>query len=91
MVRRIPISRRAQSVSPFLAMEVFERAAELQRSGRSIVHLEFGEPDLETPAVVVEAGIKALRDGHTRYTHSEENIKEGLDRLEFFLHAEERT
>ena len=70
MVRRIPISRRAQSISPFLAMEVFERAAELQRSGRSIVHLEFGEPDLETPAVVVEAGIKALRDGHTRYTHS---------------------
>ena len=64
------ISRRAQSLSPFLAMEVFERAAELERSGRSIVHLEFGEPDLETPAVVLEAGIQALQDGHTRYTHS---------------------
>ncbi len=64
------ISRRAQSLSPFLAMEVFERAAELERAGRSIVHLEFGEPDLETPGVVLEAGIKALRDGHTRYTHS---------------------
>ena len=64
------ISRRAQSLSPFLAMEVFERAAELERAGRSIVHLEFGEPDLETPGVVLEAGIKAIRDGHTRYTHS---------------------
>jgi aspartate/methionine/tyrosine aminotransferase len=64
------VSRRAQALSPFLAMEIFERAAELERTGRSIVHLEFGEPDLGTPAVVLEAGIKALRDGHTRYTHS---------------------
>lgn len=64
------VSRRAQSISPFLAMEVLERATELERAGRSIIHLELGEPDLGTPEVVLEAGIKALRDGHTRYTHS---------------------
>lgn len=64
------ISRRAQSLAPFLAMEVFERAAALERLGRSIIHLEFGEPDLETPSAILEAGIKALRDGCTRYTHS---------------------
>ncbi|MDA2939074.1 pyridoxal phosphate-dependent aminotransferase [Acidobacteria bacterium AH-259-A15] len=64
------ISDRARTMSPFLAMEVFERAAALERAGQSIVHLEVGEPDLQTPQVVLEAGIKALRDGHTHYTHS---------------------
>ncbi|MBN2445591.1 MAG: pyridoxal phosphate-dependent aminotransferase [Phycisphaerae bacterium] len=55
---------------PFLVMEVLERAAELQRKGRSIIHLEVGEPDFDTPKVALEAGMKALRDGRTHYTHS---------------------
>jgi len=55
---------------PFLVMEVLERAGELQRQGRSIVHLEVGEPDFDTPPAALEAGIRALRDGHTHYTHS---------------------
>lgn len=64
------ISWRARSLEPFLAMEVMERAAALERTGRSIVHLEVGEPDFDTPEVVQEAGIRALREGHTHYTHS---------------------
>ena len=59
----ILISRRAREISPFLAMEIFERAVELERSGRTIIHLEIGEPDWETPEVVREAGIKALLKG----------------------------
>ncbi|MCG3129124.1 MAG: Aspartate aminotransferase [Phycisphaerae bacterium] len=55
---------------PFLAMEVLEQARRLEAAGRSIVHLEVGEPDFPTPAVVQEAGIRALREGHTHYTHS---------------------
>jgi len=55
---------------PFLVMEVMERAGVLEREGRSIVHLEVGEPDFDTPEVIREAGIRALRDGHTHYTHS---------------------
>ncbi len=64
------VSRRAASMPPFLAMEVLERAAVLQRQGRSVIHLEVGEPDFATPQVVVEAGQRALRDGRTHYTHS---------------------
>ena len=64
------ISQRARSIEPFLAMEVFERAAALERSGKSIVHLEVGEPDFDTPEVVREAALRALREGHTHYTHS---------------------
>lgn len=55
---------------PFYVMEVLERAQELERSGRSIVHLEVGEPDFPTPAHVCEAADKALKAGETNYTHS---------------------
>jgi len=52
------------------AFEVLSRAKALEAQGREIVHLEIGEPDFDTPAHVVEAGIKALRDGQTHYTPS---------------------
>jgi (5-formylfuran-3-yl)methyl phosphate transaminase len=64
------VSARGQNVTPFLVMEILERAAALERQGRSIIHLEVGQPDFDTPRVAVEAGVCALRDGRTRYTHS---------------------
>jgi (5-formylfuran-3-yl)methyl phosphate transaminase len=64
------VARRVDEIKPFLAVEVFERAEELERQGHDVVHLEFGEPDFETPAVIREAAIRAIRDGRTRYTHS---------------------
>jgi aspartate/methionine/tyrosine aminotransferase len=64
------IARRAQGIGPFLAVEVFEKAQELERLGLDIVHLEFGEPDFETPPVIQEAALKALKDGRTKYTAS---------------------
>ena len=52
------------------AFSVLARARELERQGRSIVHLEIGEPDFDTPPHVVEAGAQAIRDGHTHYCPS---------------------
>ena len=49
------------------AFEVLARARALEATGRSIVHLQIGEPDFETAPHIVEAGIKALRDGYTHY------------------------
>ncbi len=63
-------SRRSQVIQPFLAVEVFQRAQELEREGKDIIHLEFGEPDFDTPPVIREAAEKALKDGRTRYAHS---------------------
>jgi aspartate/methionine/tyrosine aminotransferase len=60
-------SRRARSIEPFLAVEIGERAVELERQGRDVVHLEFGEPDLEAPPVVRDALERALKDGRTKY------------------------
>jgi aspartate/methionine/tyrosine aminotransferase len=58
------------TLPPFYVMEVLERAQELERAGRNIVHLEVGEPDFPTPAHICEAASKALLAGETKYTHS---------------------
>jgi aspartate/methionine/tyrosine aminotransferase len=50
------------------AFEVLAKARGLERAGRSIVHLEIGEPDFDTPAHIKEAAIRALHDGLTHYT-----------------------
>ena len=50
------------------AFSVLARAKTLEAEGREIIHLEIGEPDFGTPDHVVEAGCRALRDGHTHYT-----------------------
>ncbi len=49
------------------AFETAARAQALAASGRDIIHLHLGEPDFETPANIVEAAERALRDGHTHY------------------------
>jgi aspartate/methionine/tyrosine aminotransferase len=63
-------ARRTLEIEPFMAVEVFERAQALERGGADIVHLEFGEPDFDTPPVIVEALEKAIKDGRTRYVSS---------------------
>ena len=50
------------------AFAVLARAAALQASGRNVVNLGIGQPDFRTPEHIVEAAIKALRDGHHGYT-----------------------
>ncbi len=67
---QIPISKRAQTVEPFLAMEVMERAKELEAAGRDIIYLCIGEPDFNTPPAILAATGQALAEGATSYTHS---------------------
>ncbi len=64
------ISNRAKDVKPFLVMDVMARAEELEKSGEDIIHLEVGEPDFDTPEVIREAAINAIRSGKTHYTHA---------------------
>ena len=64
------VSRRARDIPPFIVMDVLERAQELERAGRSIVHLEVGEPDFDTPRCIKEAALRALEENQTHYTHS---------------------
>src|SRR3954471_22669913 len=50
------------------AMDVLVKARAVEARGRKVIHLEVGEPDFATPEHIVEAGVRALRDGHTKYT-----------------------
>ncbi len=62
--------KRPIDIPPFLVMEILERAQELERQGRSIIHLEVGEPDFPTPDCIKEAAIRALHNGETHYSAS---------------------
>jgi aspartate/methionine/tyrosine aminotransferase len=48
VARRIEMRKTVMEMTPFYVVEVFERAEELERQGRSIIHLEVGEPDFPT-------------------------------------------
>lgn len=63
-----PLATRLQRLGTESAFEILARARALEARGRSVVHLEIGEPDFDTPRAVVDAGIAAIRDGETHYT-----------------------
>jgi aspartate/methionine/tyrosine aminotransferase len=61
-------AQRTADIEPFRVMAILARARALEAEGHDIVHMEVGEPDFATPEPIVEAGIAALRAGHTHYT-----------------------
>jgi aspartate/methionine/tyrosine aminotransferase len=63
----LQLARRMSRLGTETAFEVLNKARALERQGRSIIHLEIGEPDFDTPANVVEAGVDALHKGWTHY------------------------
>ncbi len=66
----IKLANRATDVTPFLAMEIMERAKTLEASGREVIYLCLGEPDFPTPEPIVNTAREAMLAGETRYTHS---------------------
>ena len=64
------ISEKAQNITPFIVMEVLERASLLEKEGKNIIHLEVGEPDFDVPSCVLKASETAMKQGRTHYTHS---------------------
>jgi len=64
------VAKRVDEMTPFIVMDVLEKAVEMAARGIDIVHLEVGEPDFDTPACVTEAVCRAMGDGFTHYTHS---------------------
>lgn len=63
-------SSRAKNMSPFIVMEVLEKAQAMMARGEDIIHLEIGEPDFVTPEPVKEAAFRAIKQDDTHYTHS---------------------
>src|SRR5262245_37555373 len=65
MLKLVPNLQRLGTETAF---EVLARADALKRQGHDIINLGIGQPDFKTPQHIVEAAIKALREGHHGYT-----------------------
>jgi aspartate aminotransferase len=62
------LSDRANAVQPSLTMSISNLAKELRQAGQDVIGFGAGEPDFDTPDFIKAAGIKAIQDGHNRYT-----------------------
>ncbi|WP_321286374.1 hypothetical protein [uncultured Sunxiuqinia sp.] len=51
---------RVNEITPFIVMEMLEKAAELERAGANVIHMEVGEPDFNMPACAIEATKQAF-------------------------------
>jgi len=61
------LAERMSRLGTETAFEVLNRARELERQGKDIIHLEIGEPDFDTPATIINSAVDALRAGWTHY------------------------
>ncbi len=59
-----------EQITPFIVMDVLEKANEMQKQGISIIHMEVGEPDFNIPECVAQAAKAAYDNNQTHYTHS---------------------
>jgi aspartate aminotransferase len=66
----LKLAKRMGRLGMETAFEVLAKARALEAQGKDIVHLEIGEPDFDSPANVIDAGVKAMRGGWTHYTPS---------------------
>ena len=64
----VRMSTRARNIEPFHVMQILQQAKQLEAQGRSIIHMEIGEPDFPSADVVIQAGRQALDDKLTQYT-----------------------
>lgn len=62
------VADRMHGISAFYVMELLQRAKQLEREGRDIIHMEIGEPDFATPQGVIDAGRALLNTGEVKYT-----------------------
>lgn len=64
------ISQLAKNIVPSMTVEMKARITEMKAEGIEVISLTSGEPDFPTPENIVDAAIRALKDGHTKYTAS---------------------
>jgi aspartate/methionine/tyrosine aminotransferase len=68
--QRESFAKRVTHLAPEGAYQMLAQAQDLEAQGREIIHMEVGQPDFDTLENVSQAGIRAIHDGHTRYTPS---------------------
>ncbi len=63
-------AQRLADIEPFHVVELLTRARQLEAEGRDIIHMEVGEPDFPTPALISNAAVNAINCGKTKYTQA---------------------
>jgi len=69
------IANRMEKLSPSVTMAITAMARELKAQGKDILSFSAGEPDFDTPEVIKQAAIQAIKDGHTKYTAVEGTVE----------------
>lgn len=69
------IANRMENLSPSITMAITAMARELKAEGKDILSFSAGEPDFDTPEVIKNAAIQAIKEGHTKYTAVEGTIE----------------
>ena len=64
------MNKQIDKMSPFIVMEILGKAKMMEQQGIDIIHMEVGEPDFNVPRAAVDAGVDALRNNETHYTHA---------------------
>jgi aspartate/methionine/tyrosine aminotransferase len=67
MKNELRVARRMSRLGTETAFEVLNKARALERQGKSVIHLEIGEPDFDTPPNIIESAVDALHHGWTHY------------------------
>ena len=62
------LSNKAKQINPSITLEITAKAKELKESGVDIVSFGAGEPDFNTPQNIIDAAVKAMEEGKTKYT-----------------------
>jgi aspartate/methionine/tyrosine aminotransferase len=70
MIQTLDFNPLVEAVQPSATLAMTGRAKQLKRQGLPIISLSAGEPDFDTPTPISEAGIRAIREGHTHYTEN---------------------
>jgi aspartate aminotransferase len=65
----VEYAKRIRHLEPEGAYQVLAKAGQMEAAGKEIVHLEIGQPDYDTFSNISQAGIAAIQEGKTRYTH----------------------
>ena len=61
-------SQKLSKIQPSPTISISEKAKNLKEQGKNIINFSAGEPDFDTPDNIKNAGIKAIKDGYTKYT-----------------------
>ena len=62
------VAKRMKDIRAFHVMDILAKAKAMEKQGQTIIHMEVGEPDFESPQAVLDAGIAAIKAGKTHYT-----------------------